>query len=655
MTKQALALMAVVFFCATGGKTQNVNVAAILGYPQTIVYNGKIVTMDDSSFESKVGTIVQAMAIRDTKILATGSNAEIRALAGPQTKQIDLKGRTVLPSFILTHEHPMDWVFTEPRAFRHVMPNDDVIISRWLPNRPPKEQLALVEPLMRELVAKAKPGQWIRVIPNWGPDYEWAKEMGRIWDDSITKEYIDLLAPNNPVCVSDGFTAACQTNTRGIEEYRSVHPGFAPMYDVGRRGNFGEGQTKMSPEFIGRTERTGRIGRPISSDVILKGKLPLLADALKAELEVWGRYGITTFGSGPYTASNLRALHLLDEQGRMPARFAWAYDGPHHDLEELKVLSASLGTGTDYLWFDGVRGFGGGCFSVSARAEWEQIKTEYGGGGGEEGGVNSGRCSNAPGSPDYEKMVNIAQSGLRIAEMHSDGDKGIDYVMDAIEEGSKRAGMTLEEIRAKRHTFDHGAGAPRPQQIPRIKNLGMIVSEINTILWETHRGASVIARKYGIEYTNWVVPRKSLTDAGIMTTMEIDRPLPWKIFFFITKGMNRLNDRDKQVYGPGERTDRIIQLKALTRWGAYYLLREKTMGTLEPGKLADFIVLDRDFLTIPETEIPKIDVLLTVVGGKTVHLGADLAKEIGMTPVGLTTWTEPIPEGWEAKRDCPCN
>ena len=85
---------------------QNTNVATRLGYPQMILSNGKIVTMDGASFESRVGTIVQAMALRNGRILATGANADGRALAGPETKQIDLKGRTILPAFIATHEHP---------------------------------------------------------------------------------------------------------------------------------------------------------------------------------------------------------------------------------------------------------------------------------------------------------------------------------------------------------------------------------------------------------------------------------------------------------------------------------------------------------------------------------------------------------------------
>src|SRR5689334_10221513 len=127
---------------------QNTNVAARLGYPQTIFYNGKIVTMNDASFESKIGDVVQALAVRDDKILATGTSASVRELAGPNTKQIDLKGRTMIPSLIMTHEHPTDWVFIEPRAFKHVLPDDSQIISRWLPSVPAKEQVAMFDGVM---------------------------------------------------------------------------------------------------------------------------------------------------------------------------------------------------------------------------------------------------------------------------------------------------------------------------------------------------------------------------------------------------------------------------------------------------------------------------------------------------------------------------
>ena len=637
--RRVLMIGLAVISCGVGGIAQNVTVAAKLGYPQMIVYNGKIVTMDDASFASRVGTIVQAMAIRDGKILTTGSNAEVRALAGPPTKQMDLKGRMVLPSFILTHEHPTDWAFIEPRAFRHVFPGDDVILSRWIESLPPKEQLAKFEPLVREAVAKAKPGQWIRVLFNYGPEYEWASELIPLFRKSVTKEWLDQLAPNNPLTVKDGFINSV-VNGKAMEEFRKVHPDIN-FYETGRRGG------QRNPEREARAERMGTLGRPVDPDAMLNGKLPQLAQLLKAEMELWASYGIATFGSSPYAYSNLQAMDLLDKKGEMPARFAWGYTGPAWDMETLRVIAAAQGHGTDHLWLVGAwSGSGSGCMTVPERPEWKQMRAEFPyGGGGEEGG--GARCSFAPGTVGREIMERIVESGLRIATMHTGGDKDIDYFMDAVEQGSQKAGLTLDQIRAKRHAFDHGAGAPRPEQIPRMKRLGILASEINTILWETHRGASLIAKQFGIEYTSWVVPRKSLTDAGIPTGFEIDRPLPHKVFFFITKGMNRYNDRDQKVYGPNEKTDRITQLKALTRWGAYYLLRENLQGTLEPGKFADFIVLDKDFLTVPEEQIPSVRVLLTVVGGKTVHLLSELAGEIGMPPVGPGTWKEPIPKGWE--------
>jgi predicted amidohydrolase YtcJ len=177
-TKRTLALaLALALASPAWLGAQNTNVAARLGYPQLIVYNGKIVTMDDASFEARVGAIVQAMAIRDGKILATGSNAEVRAIAGPKTRSIDLKQRTVLPGLISTHEHPTSWAFIEPRAFRHALPNDDVVVARWMPSKPGKEQLAMFEPTMHEAVSKAKPGQWIMITFNYGPNYEWSSQL----------------------------------------------------------------------------------------------------------------------------------------------------------------------------------------------------------------------------------------------------------------------------------------------------------------------------------------------------------------------------------------------------------------------------------------------------------------------------------------------
>ncbi len=632
MIRKALLMIAFVFAWIPL-HAQKADVPGRLGYPEMILYNGKIVTMDDSSFESRVGTIVQAMAIRDGRILATGTNAEIQALAGPKTKLIDVRGRTVLPSFIITHEHPTDWAFQEPHAMTHVMPNDDPVIHRWMPNIPPREQLAKFEPMMAEAVKKAKPGQWIFLSFNYGPDYEYATEMSQLFAKSITKTWLDDLAPNNPVKVRNGFITSV-VNQRAIDELKSVHPSLSIISD--------EPSSRAIDEFL---KYGGGFSRPVEPDAMFKGKLPILAQILKSELELWESYGATAFASSPYAYNNLAALHYLDDHGDLPARFAWGYPGPNWDMETLRILASIMGTGTDHLWMIGAfGGNGGNCMTIPESAEWKAHKIDIP--GRREG------CNLDPGSPGRKRVEDVVRAGLRIATIHTGGDKDIDNLMDAIEEGSKQAGFTLDEIRAKRHAFDHGAGAPRPAQIPRIKNLGMMASENNNLLWEppsvvpNMTGTSLMAKIYGVEYTSWVTPRMSMTRGGVMTGFEIDRPLPHKILFFMLKGMTRYNDRDQKVYGPGERTDHIIQLKAMTRWGAYYMLREKVMGTLEPGKFADFIILDKDILTVPQDDIPGIKVLMTAVGGKVVHLTSSLASEIGMQPVGATTWKEKFPEGW---------
>ena len=91
---------------------------------------------------------------------------------------------------------------------------------------------------------------------------------------------------------------------------------------------------------------------------------------------------------------------------------------------------------------------------------------------------------------------------------------------------------------------------------------------------------------------------------------------------------------DGRVYGQNQKIGRELALKTATTWGAYYILKENELGSLEPGKWADFIVLDRDYLTIPENDIENIRVLMTVVGGKAVHLVPSMAEDIGMQPTG---------------------
>ena len=610
MKKTTVLLLSMMLYSFVGWG-QNTNVAAALGYPDIIVFNGKVVTMDDASFGPAVGTIVQALAARDGKILKTGTSAEIQALAGPKTTKVDLKGRTVLPSFTHTHEHPTDWVFTEPSPMEHVIPSgsNDVLIYRWLKGTA-KEQLSQWQGALKELAAKAKPGQWVWLSFDYGSNFENAHELVQAFPKEVTRELVDQLVPNNPARVRNAWPIGNQllVNTKGMEEGNKVYPGARWP---GQGGGAGGGVDIN--------------GRAMDPNVILKNHVGLLADLLKAEFELWAAQGITAYGSSSYASNNFRALSLLDQRGDMPARFGWGYTCCAWDMETMRYVAGLLGNGTDYLWNVGAwDSSGSACTTLKLRS----------------GEPDPQKCSFEPGTVGREHLENIIRAGGRVATMHTGGDKDIDYMMDAIVKVSKEAGLTADQIRSKRHAFDHSSGAPRPDQIPTMKNLGMIASMINTDLWEKRAAYDMVFRveKYGVESAAWQVPRRSVTAAGIPNGWEIDRALPHKEFLLIWEGMTRYSPWDKKVYGPSETTDRFTQLKSLTRWGAYYLLRENLLGTLETGKYADFIVLDRDFLTIPDDDIPNVKVLMTVVGGKVVHLMPDVARENGLSPVGPVTW-----------------
>ena len=192
--------------------------------------------------------------------------------------------------------------------------------------------------------------------------------------------------------------------------------------------------------------------------------------------------------------------------------------------------------------------------------------------------------------------------------------------MDAIEDASKKAGLTADEIRQKRHTTDHCTINPRPDQIQRLKKLGMIVSCAPKYIEEA---APRILRDYGEEYLKWNVPIKSMIDAGVKPVVELDSRLKAdkNAFYFAQLLVTR--ETAGRTWNLQERVDRVTALKMFTRWAAEYVLRENELGSIERGKWADLIVLDRDYMTVAESEMNKIQVLLTMVGGRIVHKGAN--------------------------------
>ena len=581
--------------------------------PEMIVYNGKIVTMSDKSFTSNVGTVAQAMAIRDGNVVAVGTNAQVRGQAGPNTKQIDLEGRTVVPGLIVVHDHPYDWAPQNPYALKKVL-TDDKIVARYMTGSP-QEQAQAFPGVLQEAVSKAKPGQWIFFAHSLGDKYEYALDRetyGNILDgEMITKELLDRLAPDNPVFHRTVFTGAL-ANARGVEEIAKVFPQQDMLLD--KETGQGGGSVRGAMDWV-------------FHEVVMKDHYKELKEIHRIELSWWASLGVSAFGSRAYTPSNLKVYNDLSKSGDMPIRNAWTWGWRETFLDADPYIFNTIvlleGTGNDYFWNAGgwgVERVGSGCTTAQPRVELP---------------AGSNRCSFDPSDLHFRRLAEFVKAGGRIAAMHMGGDLDVDYLMEAIERGSKEAGFTPEQIRAKRHAWDHLTMSPRPDQIGRIKRLGMAVGGAPFFYMQN---APRIFETYGEDAVQWTVPKKSLIDAQVPTGFEIDRPLAttsltvfWTLARFVDRKVPQENDR---VYAPNQRISRELALKSATTWGAYYLMKEDKLGALESGKFADFLVLDRDYLTIPEDDIENIRVLMTVVGGKVRHLVPSLARKWGLQPVG---------------------
>ena len=275
-----------------------------------IFHNGKIVTVDDHGFNSQLGTIVEAMHVQDGKVLHLGANAEILTMAGPDTEVMDLKGRMVLPGFILTHEHPWDWNAVEPPVLKKVL-TDDIVITRFLEGSP-EENLKLFPGVLAEAVEKAKPGQWIYIVFTFGRQYEYGAtgnggfglaglkpEAFNVLDGThITKAQLDEAAPNNPVLLRDVFIRML-VNQKALDESRTVFP---------------------QPDVNRITDETGLGGagtmRWFFGDVVMKNHYPTLVELMRLGLEWWAGYGMTTFSSNAYNPTNIRVNTDLDRVKR---------------------------------------------------------------------------------------------------------------------------------------------------------------------------------------------------------------------------------------------------------------------------------------------------------------------------------------------------
>ncbi len=568
----------------------------VVAFPDMVLYNGKIVTMDDRSTNPVPGTIVRALAIRDGKILATGNDQEILALAGPKTQRIDLEGRTVIPGLIDTHSHLHDYAL---RHWGRVAGIKQPIAVR---GETLDQFLDGIKKGIEKARGEIKADEWI--------EFQLPREaLPFIREGEISRKILDEHAPDHPVLVACGTTAL--VNGKAIEVVENFYRSSIVEDALDKQ----TGVATFGTEFI----------RAVPAEVQLKGRIEPLVEVIRKELEEWAAFGITTFSSHINVPSHVNVYAELSRRGQMPIRFAWTHrSGTLFNPEAsgfYRRVGDMAGVGTDYLWNIGVtvghldQSYPGVCTSISARPEIKKREL----------------CVGEPGMFKRGVMLDMVRSGLRITGTHIAGDRALDNFLEIIKEGSAMAGIGLEGIRAKQHVIDHCTLSPRPEQHEELKRLGITMSCGPKYIPNSER----VLRDYGERYISWVVPAKSLIESGVKTVWEIDDHEVAEKGAFHYLELLVARKVDGKVWAPQERVDRTIALKMATTWASEYILREQVLGTLEPGKWADLLVLNRDYFSVAEDEIHAVRPLMTVVGGRIAYLDKTFAEKIKAEPLGI--------------------
>ena len=602
-------------------------------YPDVIVVNGKIATMDERLSE------VQAMAVRNTRIVALGTTAEIRELAGPRTQVIDARGHTVLPGLIDSHTHPNlwggeHWFGAEGEASARKFQDPQLKMSLATGNAP----AGILRSLERAITERARelgPGKWIVVKVFGGSSIAESRKIAspmfasRGATGTIDVRLLDTLAPNNPVMLfATEAIGPTLSNTKAKAILRET----------------------VGYEAEGIFART-----VIPWEILMRGRWDEMAEILKQEiLECLSYQGVTTFGDRyDRSPSIAKVYNLLQQRGELNVRFGFFPAGGANTVEKyndeklapfiINFVNRESGdfrmVGNDFMWNAGIanEGWEGGLICTRAKRP-ASAQTQP-----EGRSLTDGLRADCATPINYnEKWGYLSvkagvENHLRVAFMHGYSDGTYDAIFHMLEEAIAQKKVTLDEVRAMRIGFEHNP-IIRPDQVALFAKYDIRPAFNGYQIQGDIKGGAFI-KAYGEQYLNWMVPLKSLVGAGVKVVFNTDAhlgrnlPVQWKdmdypaqwdgnIWAFMEFFATRVMPSDGMTYVKDEALDKVTLMKAATIWSAEQLLNEKNIGSLENGKLADFIIIDKDYFSIPNDQIHTIKVLLTALGGKTVYKAA---------------------------------
>jgi len=539
--------------------------AALPSPAELVLVHGSVYTVDGAR------SWAEAVAVSGGRIVFVGTDAAAKPFIGPRTKVVDLAGKMVLPAFHDSHVHPISGGMEALECDLHGLATAEQVLDA-----------------VRAYAAAHPEAAWIR---------------GGGWDLTLfpagnpSKALLDEIVPNRPVLLdaSDGHSAWANSKALAIA-----------------------GITKATPNPpLGRIERDPATGEP--SGALREDAVGLVAKhmprhtakeyeaGLRKGLQIANAFGLTSLEEASASQEELAAYEALDARGELTARVSASItadtDKVLADVPRLKALRAQYRGKRFHA--DAVKIFADGVLETRTAA----VLAPYIGFGDDRGKANL-----AP--ADFQALATaLDKEGFQI-HVHAIGDRAIRDTLDALEAAEKANGR-----RDARHHIAH-LELIDPADIPRFRRLGVVANF--QPLWAN--GDKYITEltepKLGPERSRWIYPIASVIAAGGVTAFGSD----WSV-----SSMNPLEGIEVAVThrepgtGPGpawlpqEQIALPDAIAAYTIRGAYLDFTEKETGSIEPGKAADVIVVDRNLFEIPPSQIHEAKVLWTLLEGREVY------------------------------------
>jgi len=538
---------------------------------EVVLLGGHIYTMDASR------SWAEALAVQGGRIVAVGTNGDVRPLVGPETRVVDLGGRLVLPAFRDSHVHPVSAGVELGQCSLNELVTVEEVIAR-----------------VRSCAAEHPERPWI-VGGGWDPPLFPEGNPGRA--------LLDELVPDRPAVLSSADGHSAWANSLALAA---------------------AGLTRETPDPPdGRIERDPRTGEPSGTlretavDLVMR-RAPSpspseYADGLRRALGIMNRFGIVAFQEADADEAILETYLRADREGWLSARVGVALQtDPEEGLgqvdrlvEDRRRRTRRVVPGTVKLFLDGVIE---GALSAALLQPYLDPAT------GRPGAPPNRGLPRWPPERLDAMVTRLDALGFQV-HMHAIGDAAIRMGLDAIEAAQRANGK-----RDARHHLAH-IQLFDPTDIPRFRRLD-VVANFQPLWAYAHAYNTELTEPYlGPERSRWLYPIRSLMDSGAVVVGGSD----WSVSSVnpldaIEVGVTRREPgaTSGEAWIPEEQVDLPRMIAAYTIEGAWASFEEEESGSLEPGKWADLIVLDRNLFDLPLHEIHAAKVLWTVLEGETV-------------------------------------